>query len=115
MSVAVTLKGIAELTEFFGATLDKVDRRNLLLATHLEGRPSWLKGKTKIEQLPRYTKKTLPYVYKYRHFLRQSEVAERLFWIVESLKLGWSIKDDGIYFESKSEFMYFVYRWGPPQ
>jgi hypothetical protein len=102
---------MGELIEFFQMPLDKVDPKILLLATKIKPRPDWLRGKTRLDDLPHFTRERLPYVFRYKNLLKQSEIAQRLNWIVENTHGKWCLADDGLYFEHDYDFHYFMWRW----
>jgi len=96
-----------DLINFFGCPLDRVNY--FLLRIAMEDRPEWLRGKTKLTQLPRWTENcpnTLPVGNRRIH-----ETCSCLIWMVEEIQGGWKLTHE-FCFDDYNEMILFKLRWG---
>ena len=102
------------LCEFFGRPLGQVNQIMLRIAKLDQPRPDWLRGKGKLNELPRYEVQleTCPNIVKpLARNIKAIEVAERVAWIVDDLNYGWALAPDGFHFESDKDALMFKLRW----
>jgi hypothetical protein len=100
-------------TKFFGVSLNKVNPILLHIAIDYRNElPEWLKGKTKLTDLPRwkgewYDKGENTVKIKYK----PTDISEIITWVIEELYGFWKITPDGFSFEDAREAIYFKLKW----
>ena len=101
---------VVHITTFFESPLNKINQILLRMAIYI-GRPEWLRGISKISDLPR-ARKDAPYLVAINYKNTPQQMAERIWWIVEELKGEWFLDDGGFFFGDANEALMFKMRWG---
>jgi len=97
------------VADFFGAPLHKVNQ--ILLRMGLEPHPpEWLRGTSKLDALPRWSEAG-EHVIPVHKSINPKGVGERLQWVVEELRGGWKVCEEGFVFEEVGEALHFKLRW----
>lgn len=92
------------LEHFFGCNLSKVDQR--LLKIGLDGPPEWLRGISRISELPRFRFGIGGTRFQISH-LSPAELAERIIWIVETLGDRWDLGRKNVQFYDLQDIIYY--------
>jgi len=111
------MKIVTDLAEYFGKPPHKVNQLALRVAIYYDY-PEWLRGVTKMEEFPRFTRQKLGNVVnpptlrlERKNATSINALAERIKWIVEELHGEWSLCEEGFSFSDNAEAIYFKLRW----
>lgn len=109
-AIQKTLDDAAEKAAFFGCHLNQVSQINRVICVNY-GMPEWLRGKPKFNDLPRCLNPNITPYYVPPGLVTDTQIAERVIWIVENLQHGWSLGVYGYGFMDESEAAHFKMRW----
>jgi len=95
---------------FFNKPLHKVNKILLSYAVNTEELPEWLRGITKLDELPRFKKNGCSTNIKVNTYTPE-KLGQCCVWIVEQLIGGWRIDEHGFHFENEMDAIMFKLNW----
>lgn len=105
--VNLGVRGAARAEKFFGCSLDKVSRLNLLMV--MDGHfPEVLRGRPRLADLPRKRNSDVDFPYVVPHpLVSQKALAYRALYVIEMFEHGWNFTERGMSFEDEMEYFLF--------
>lgn len=100
----MTLK---EAEYFFGVPIHQVNHIITRVAMRDGGPPEWLRGRPTLVDLPRFVGDRLEHTIPVSREHGISILQDQLVWIVENLRMPWSLTTEGWSFKDANEALYF--------
>lgn len=112
MNTTRSFEDARTVVEFFNCNLKQVNYFLLRIVVNLNYRPDWLRRRKSLNELPRWeevsdTKKTFVSA----QTNNQTEICERIVWVVENLQSPWVLNSEGFGFTDPNEALHFKLRW----